>query len=173
VFLRKTIAVAASTAALIIGVAPAAEAAPRRVTYNLNQSTQYTAAIDEGAKAWNDTVKNVVLVKVTGAADITIIADNGWPRAQPTSLGKGRVWMGRQAIDQGYHTPRIASHELGHILGLPDRKPGPCSSLMSGSTGGVSCKSVLPNARERAEVDAKFRPRAQTAEWNGLFVEAG
>ncbi|WP_235921478.1 snapalysin family zinc-dependent metalloprotease [Lentzea tibetensis] len=173
-FLRKTIAVLASTAALVVGIAPAAEAAPRVLTYNSNGAAEFKAVVDEGAKVWNDSVKNVKLVKTTGAANITIVADNGWPRAQPTTLGNGRVWMGRQAVDQGYYPPRIASHELGHILGLPDIKPGPCSSLMSGSTGGIPCKNIYPNASEKARVEAKFRPSVMaTGEWNNQFVDAG
>jgi snapalysin len=82
--------------------------------------------------------------------------DDGWPRAEVTSLGNGTVYFGREAVDQGYNTTRIASHELGHILGLPDVKPGPCSSLMSGSTGGVDCTNANPDESEKAEVEDNF-----------------
>ncbi len=74
----------------------------------------------------------------------------------PAPLGSGTVYIGRQAVNQGYDTVRISSHELGHILGLPDRKPGPCSSLMSGSSAGVSCTNPYPNAAEKAEVEENF-----------------
>lgn len=73
-----------------------------------------------------------------------------------TSLGNGTVYMGRQAVSQGYDTVRISAHELGHILGLPDRKPGPCTSLMPGSSAGVSCTNPYPGAAERAEVEDNF-----------------
>jgi snapalysin len=66
------------------------------------------------------------------------------------------VWFGQEAVDDGYNVVRIAAHEFGHILGLPDIKPGPCSSLMSGSTGGVSCTNVNPNATERNRVQSIY-----------------
>lgn len=66
------------------------------------------------------------------------------------------MYIGRQAVDQGYNTIRISAHELGHILGLPDRKPGPCSSLMSGSTAGTACTNPYPNTAEKAEVEGNF-----------------
>ncbi|CAM5694791.1 Extracellular small neutral protease OS=Streptomyces griseomycini OX=66895 GN=FHS37_005387 PE=3 SV=1 [Streptomyces griseomycini] len=59
-------------------------------------------------------------------------------------LGEGTVRIGRQAGDQGCHTVRVSAHELGHIPGLPDRKPGPCSRLTSGSSAGVPCANPLP-----------------------------
>ncbi|WP_053736732.1 snapalysin family zinc-dependent metalloprotease [Nocardia sp. NRRL S-836] len=155
-FLRKTTAVLATVAALSIGVVGTAQAA-RTLTYNLSGAAQYTADIDAGAKVWNDNVQNVKLVKTTSTrANIIIVADDGWPRAQTTSLGNGRVWMGKQAIDQGYNKTRIAAHELGHILGLPDIKPGPCSSLMSGASAGVPCTNPVPNAAEKSRVERNF-----------------
>ena len=50
----------------------------------------------------------------------------------------------------------IAAHELGHMLGLPDRKPGPCSQLMSGASAGTSCTNPYPSAAEKAQVERNF-----------------
>ncbi|WP_030547760.1 snapalysin family zinc-dependent metalloprotease [Streptomyces albus] len=133
-------------------------AAARVVTYDASASAEFKTAVDRGAAIWNESVDGVELRPVaTGQrANIRILADDGWPRAQTTSLGNGTVYMGRQAVDQGYDTVRISSHELGHILGLPDRKPGPCSSLMSGSSAGTACTNPYPNAAEKAEVEGNF-----------------
>lgn len=133
-------------------------AAARVLTYDTSGAAEFVAAVHRGAEAWNASVSNVRLTPVQAGqrANIRVIADNGWPRAQRTSLGNGTVWMGRQAVNQGYDTIRIASHEFGHILGLPDIKPGPCSSLMSGSTAGVSCTNPYPDSRERSAVERYF-----------------
>jgi snapalysin len=146
-------------------------AAVRTLYYNASGAAEFKAAVDKGAQVWNTNVVNVKLVARTTSPNITIVADNGWPRAQPTSLGNGRVWMGRQATAEGHDPVRIAAHELGHILGLPDRKPGPCTSLMSGSSAGTSCKNPVPNAAEKAEVERNFRNGvAATKVWNLEFV---
>jgi snapalysin len=42
------------------------------------------------------------------------------------------------------------------MLGLPDRKPGPCSSLMSGASAGTSCTNPYPSAAEKAQVERNF-----------------
>ncbi|WP_200307316.1 snapalysin family zinc-dependent metalloprotease [Streptomyces adelaidensis] len=132
--------------------------AARVVTYDAGASAEFKAAVDRGAAIWNESVDALELRPVAAGqrANIRIVADNGWPRALTTSLGNGTVYMGRQAVDEGYNTIRIASHELGHILGLPDRKPGPCTSLMSGSSAGVSCTNPNPNAAEKSEVEGNF-----------------
>ncbi len=91
--------------------------------------------------------------------NIRVVASDGWPQANLGPVGPTgtvTVWMGRQAVQQGYSVVRIAAHELGHSLGLPDVKPGPCSSLMSGSTGGVSCANTKPNAAEAARVQRNY-----------------
>ncbi|MET9394552.1 snapalysin family zinc-dependent metalloprotease [Streptomyces sp. NPDC006624] len=139
---------------------PAANAplAARVLTYDAAGSAEFKSAVDRGAAIWNESVDAVELRPVAAGqrANIRVLADNGWPRAQTTSLGNGTVYMGRQAVDQGYNTIRISAHELGHILGLPDRKPGPCSSLMSGSSAGTACTNPYPNAAEKAEVEGNF-----------------
>jgi snapalysin len=137
---------------------PASTAAAVVLTYDASGAAEFVDAVDSGAAVWNDSVENVQLEPAAAgdAANIEILADDGWPRAQTTSLGNGTVWMGREAVNEGYDTIRIAAHELGHILGLPDIKPGPCSSLMSGSTAGVSCTNPIPDEAERAAVEDNF-----------------
>jgi snapalysin len=139
-------------------------AAARVLTYDASGSAEFRSAVDRGAAIWNESVEGAELRPASAGqrANIRILADDGWPRALTTSLGNGTVWIGRQAVNEGYNTVRISSHELGHILGLPDRKPGPCSSLMSGSSAGVPCTNPYPNAAEKAEVEDNFAGAANT-----------
>lgn len=136
----------------------ASAAEPTVLTYDASQSAEFADAVDSGAQVWNENVANVRLEPAAEGeeANVEIIADDGWPRAMTTSLGNGTIWFGRQAVNEGYNTTRIAAHELGHILGLPDMKPGPCSSLMSGASAGPSCTNALPDAAEKAEVEDAF-----------------
>ncbi|GGW49597.1 snapalysin family zinc-dependent metalloprotease [Streptomyces griseoloalbus] len=132
--------------------------AARVLTYDASGAAEFKSAVDRGAAIWNESVDSVELRPAASGqrANIRVVADNGWPRAVPGSLGNGTVYIGRQAVDQGYYTIRIAAHELGHMLGLPDRKPGPCSSLMSGASAGTACTNPYPNAAEQAEVEENF-----------------
>lgn len=111
--------------------------------------------------SWNANVSNVRLVEAApGArAEIVIVATTGWPQATLGPVRPGRqvrVELGAQAVSQGYDKTRIAAHELGHSLGLPDTKPGPCSQLMSGSSAGTACTNAVPNATERSRVQNAY-----------------
>jgi snapalysin len=59
-------------------------------------------------------------------------------------------------VQQGYNVVRIATHEMGHSLGLPDRRTGLCSDLMSGSSAPVSCANAQPSSAERAAVQRNY-----------------
>ncbi|TDD89393.1 snapalysin family zinc-dependent metalloprotease [Saccharopolyspora karakumensis] len=176
-FSMTTAIAGAATALLLVAGAPLAGAVtsdaaePRIVTYDASQAEEFQAAIDEAAETWNGQVANVKLEKATdGQADLTVLADDGWPRAQTESLGVGTVWMGRQAVNEGHHIPRIATHEIGHILGLPDDRTGVCEDLMSGASAGTDCQNNLPNPTEKAQVDENFAQGLVIAPQ--LFTEA-
>src|SRR3954468_7323606 len=161
-FLRRLAAALCAALALagvqVAGATPAS-AAPRVLYYDASQAQEFRAVVDQGAQIWNSRATNVRLQPVPAGRtpNVRVYADNGWPRTYTTSLGNGRWYMGREAVNQGYFKPRIAAHEFGHILGLPDRRTGLCADLMSGSSAAVSCTNANPNARERAEVNANFR----------------
>lgn len=187
--LRRTLALvlanAAVGAAVVVGAAPAATAAPAAplapvtITYDDSQAGEFKTAVAQGAAVWNGAVANVRLVKATSGqrVNIRVIADNGWPRAtlgpvRPT--GSGTFWFGRQAVQQGYNQVRIAAHEFGHNLGLPDRRTGLCSDLMSGSSAPISCANAQPNSAERTQVDRNYAARiaAQDAEITMVITDA-
>ncbi|MEV0701484.1 snapalysin family zinc-dependent metalloprotease [Saccharopolyspora sp. NPDC050389] len=147
---------------LVALVVPAAAGAAvpenvRVVTYDASQAAEFRDAVDAGAQVWNENVQNVRLEPASGgAADVVVLADDGWPRAEVIGLGQGRIWMGRQAVNEGHDTIRIAAHELGHILGLPDNRTGLCEDLMSGASAGPDCDNPKPNPDEIAEVERNF-----------------
>lgn len=161
-----------SAAALVLTMAGAATAAPAGETstaqaaavtlrYDDSRAAGWEAAIAAGVASWNANVSNVHLVEAAPgtAAEIVIIATTGWPQATLGPVRPGRqvrVELGSQAVDQGYNKTRIAAHELGHSLGLPDTKPGPCSQLMSGSSAGTACANATPNATERSRVQSAY-----------------
>jgi snapalysin len=155
-------ALAATVAALgLVGVplspasAAAAPAAARVVFYNADAAGVWKPNVVEAVQIWNTTVANVRLVEGRPAA-MTIFTTNGWPYAVPTSLGRGSIYLGEEAVRLGHGRTRITAHEIGHILGLPDRRTGLCTDLMSGSSAPAACRNATPSRREAAEVEANF-----------------
>jgi snapalysin len=148
----------AQASAAPTAAAPPGVTAARVLYYDASRAAEFVSAVNQGAANWNASVTNVQLAPVPAGrrANITIYADNGWPRAYTTSLGNGRIYMGRQAVAQGHSPTRIAAHELGHILGLPDRRTGRCTDLMSGSSAPASCRNAFPNATEANQVNNLF-----------------
>ncbi|WP_305789619.1 snapalysin family zinc-dependent metalloprotease [Symbioplanes lichenis] len=146
-------------AGLQVATAGPAAAAPRVLYYDASQAQEFVAVVNQGAQIWNSRVTNVRLEPVPSGRtpNIRVYADNGWPRTYTSSLGNGYWYMGREAVNDGYYQPRIAAHEFGHILGLPDRRTGLCADLMSGSSAPVSCTNPNPNATEAATVNNSFR----------------
>lgn len=155
------LAMAGAATAAPAGEQPTAQAAVVTLRYDDSRAGSWEAAIAAGVASWNNNVSNVKLVEAapgTGA-EIVIVATTGWPQATLGPVRPGRqvrVELGSQAVSQGYDKTRIAAHELGHSLGLPDTKPGPCSQLMSGSSAGTACTNAVPNATERSRVQSAY-----------------
>ncbi|MEU1930703.1 metalloprotease [Streptomyces sp. FT05W] len=165
---------AGTAAAIALATATAAHAAPTpepatavgaaavvTLRYDDSRAGGWEAAIAAGVASWNQNVSNVKLVEAApGArAEIQIVATSGWPQATLGPVrpgGQVRVELGSQAVSEGHDKTRIAAHEIGHSLGLPDTKPGPCSQLMSGSSAGITCKNAVPNATERSRVQSTY-----------------
>ncbi len=170
---RRPIALAAAALATAATLATAgtAQAAPAptrattlavtTLTYDDSAAGEFRTAVASGVAALNSRVTNVRIVKAAAGttANVRVIADDNWPRATLGPVrpgGRGTVYMGRQAVSQGYDPVRIAAHEFGHIVGLPDRRTGRCSDLMSGSSAPVSCRNAYPNSTEAARIDANY-----------------
>lgn len=135
------LAMAGTASAAPVAQQPTAQAAVVTLRYDDSRAAGWEAAIAAGVASWNASVTNVRLVEAApgGGAEIVIVATSGWPQATLGPVRPGRqvrVELGSQAVNDGYDKTRIAAHELGHSLGLPDTKPGPCSQLMSGSSAG-------------------------------------
>ncbi|MFI9152499.1 snapalysin family zinc-dependent metalloprotease [Streptomyces sp. NPDC053367] len=159
---------AATAATVPAGESSAAQAAAVTLHYDDSRASGWEAAIAAGVASWNASVSNVRLVEAAPGtvAEIVIVATTGWPQATLGPVRPGRqvrVELGSQAVDQGYNKTRIIAHELGHSLGLPDTKPGPCSQLMSGSSAGTACTNATPNATERSRVQSTYASASAAA----------
>jgi snapalysin len=178
--LRRLVTALVATVAGSVALAPVAapaHAAPvpatRVLYYDASQAQEFKSVVQQGAAIWNADVVNVRLEPVSSGhtANIRVYADDGWPRTYTSSLGSGYWYMGREAVNEGYYPPRIAAHEFGHILGLPDNRTGLCSDLMSGSSAPTSCTNAHPSAAEKARVERNFAGSlnvpARTYVWAG------
>jgi snapalysin len=167
--IKRMVAVAALIPAMLgttAGVA-SAQSAPKTtaavvtLTYDASQAGQWAGAITQGVQNWNGVVHNVRLQPASspGAADYVYEATDGWPQTTLGPIfpgGSGEVQLGQEAVDEGYDVTRIATHETGHILGLPDDYSGPCSEIMSGHGPGTACTNAMPDAAEAAQVDQNY-----------------
>jgi snapalysin len=137
---------------------PGATAAnPQVVYYDDSQAPDWSADVDAAVANWNGALHNVQLEPGTSAdATVELVDDPGWPETETSSPGSGTVYLGQEAVTEGYDKTRITAHELGHILGLPDNYNGDCTLLMSGHSAGTACTNAVPAPAEATQVDSIF-----------------
>ncbi len=123
------------------------------VCYDASGAPTFRAAIAAGAANWNAAVSNVKLDECSGATlRYTEGNDPSGSYAETDGHGRGTIFIDYSQAKE-YDETRIAAHETGHALGLPDHYEGPCSELMSGGGPGPSCTNANPNSAESAKVD--------------------
>lgn len=132
----------------------AKRAAATTVYFSVEDAPTYASVIRQGAQVWNDSVSNVKLVENDANPSLTYREgdDSRGSYAYTDGRGSGYIFFDYTQMGQ-YDKLRVAAHETGHALGLPDNYSGPCSELMSGGGPGTSCTNAYPNATEKSQVN--------------------
>ncbi|HWO59408.1 MAG TPA: snapalysin family zinc-dependent metalloprotease [Umezawaea sp.] len=161
---KKAFVTVALTAAAVLtpfsAVQASAQPAPPSaaavtVYYSTASAPTFRSVIRQGAANWNARVTNVKLVENASAATLTYREGNDSRGSYASTNGHGRGYIFIDYAQAGQYNPtRIAAHETGHALGLPDHYSGPCSELMSGGGPGTSCTVAVPNASEVSRVNS-------------------
>ncbi|MFI6228984.1 snapalysin family zinc-dependent metalloprotease [Micromonospora echinospora] len=151
--------VAGAATALSLGLANPAPAAAdvvvnATVCYNTSQAGPYAGIADQAASIWNAYTNNLNMSKC-GSNLMIYYTTGGGSYAVRRSLGNGYVVIDTAQAQQ-YAPLRIMTHEIGHILGLPDNYNGQCHLLMSGGSAGTGCTNPYPYSTEAAQVDRNF-----------------
>ncbi|WP_158889945.1 snapalysin family zinc-dependent metalloprotease [Amycolatopsis anabasis] len=155
--LAGAVAFAAALGTQLAGAPGAGAAEAVTLHYDSSGAPDYLAQIDQAAANWNAAVQNVKLER--GGSATIIFHETHDGRGSHTNTdghGHGDIYLDSKQVDEGNDVTRIAAHEVGHNLGLPDHYEGPCSELMSGHGPGTSCKNAKPDAQESAKVDENF-----------------
>ncbi|WP_405096764.1 snapalysin family zinc-dependent metalloprotease [Micromonospora sp. NBC_01412] len=147
-------AAAMATLGLTAVQAAPASAAVSNVCYNTSQAGPFASYANQAATIWNNYTNNINMAQC-GSNLVISYTYGGGSYAQRTSLGNGRVVIDYYQAQQ-YSPLRIMTHEIGHILGLPDNYNGNCALLMSGGSAGTSCTNPYPSSAEAARVDTLF-----------------
>ena len=120
-FLRKTIAVLATTAALSTGLLVGTAQAAVTLTYNASAVTTKALndAVHAGAKVWNDNVANVRLVPTNGTANsIIAITVRGATSLRVLPALRIRVGIGGLRVSgTSWSAPPRAAYTAGQYSG--------------------------------------------------------
>ncbi|MEU8489631.1 snapalysin [Streptomyces sp. NPDC048641] len=137
------------------------------VYYNASQAPSFRSQISSAASIWNSSESNVKLQATSSGADFSYREGNDPEGSYASTNGHGNGYIFLDYTESRQNDSiRVATHETGHVLGLPDHYSGPCSELMSGGGPGPACTNRYPNTTERSRVDQLWTTRlTQTPDW--------
>lgn len=164
--IRRLAVTLAATAGLTLGVTlanPTPAAAAMTICYDYSQAPSFASHANQAASIWNNATSNLTMTANCGTHLRIYQITGGGSYAVRTSLGRGRVYIDTRQAQQ-YSPLRIMSHEIGHILGLPDNYNGNCALLMSGGSAGTSCTNPYPSSAEASRVTQLFAGTFRSAE---------
>ncbi|WP_431974579.1 snapalysin family zinc-dependent metalloprotease [Micromonospora haikouensis] len=156
--ISRTLVAMLATAGATLGVTlanPSPASAAMTICYNTSQAPSYASIANQAATIWNNATSNLTLTANCGTNLRIYQITGGGSYAVRTSLGNGRVYIDTQQAAQ-YSPLRIMTHEIGHILGLPDNYNGDCAILMSGGSAGTGCTNPYPSTAEANRVTSLF-----------------
>jgi snapalysin len=149
-----------------VQVAPAAAADPgiqaTTICFDISQAGSFGSTAVNAAGIWNSRVSNIYWSRC-GSSVIIRQVYSGGSRAYVYGLGRGYIYIDYYQAQQ-YSPLRIMTHEMGHLLGLPDNYNGSCSILMSGGSAGTSCTNPYPSSGEAYQVYRNFGGTLATAD---------
>jgi len=151
--------------------APAsAESINATICYNTSQAGPFASTANSAASIWNNSTNNIYMSQC-GSNLMIYYTYGGGSYAVRYSLGNGYVVIDYYQAQQ-YSALRIMTHEIGHILGLPDNYNGQCHLLMSGGSAGTSCTNPYPYYTEAAQVDSYFGYGLKTEIGSRIFQDS-
>ncbi|HEX2419809.1 MAG TPA: snapalysin family zinc-dependent metalloprotease [Micromonosporaceae bacterium] len=124
------------------------------ICYDASQAGYYVNTAHNAGSIWNSRVSNIYWYPCGGSVRIYMVYGGG-SRAYVYGLGNGVIYIDYYQAQQ-YSPLRIMTHEMGHILGLPDNYNGNCAILMSGGSAGTGCTNPYPSSGEAYQVYRNF-----------------
>jgi snapalysin len=166
------LAIAIALVGVQVNAARAAEPGIQATTicFDISQAGSFQSTAVNAAGIWNSRVSNIYWSRC-GSSVIIRQVYSGGSRAYVYGLGRGYIYIDYYQAQQ-YSPLRIMTHEMGHLLGLPDNYNGDCSILMSGGSAGTACTNPYPSSGEAYQVYRNFGGTMATSEDMKIFKDS-
>ncbi|HEX6074085.1 MAG TPA: snapalysin family zinc-dependent metalloprotease [Micromonosporaceae bacterium] len=140
------------------------------ICYDISSAGSFQNTAVNAAGIWNSRVSNIYWSRCGASVKIYQVYSGG-SRAYVYGLGRGVIYIDYYQAQQ-YSPLRIMTHEMGHILGLPDNYNGNCAILMSGGSAGTSCTNPYPSSGEAYQVYRNFGGTLATDQQSKVYQDS-
>lgn len=130
----------------------------KTITYDVTNAPRWAAVIRQAAELWNSELCNVKFQELDSTDAYLGIFEEPSGMSHVNALRGYLMWLSDDQIRVNpWSATRVAKHEMGHILGLPDNYNGDCSLLMSGGSAGPWCTSTNATSWEINTIDGLWQ----------------